>query len=38
VEGIGGTVAGCLFAVELSFLKGREKLAEWPTHAVMTVG
>jgi len=37
VEGIGGVVSGCLFAIELSFLPGREKLAGRPVHTVMSI-
>ena len=37
VEGIGGTVAGCMFVVELRFLAGRERLAGHTAHALITV-
>lgn len=36
VEQAGGTVAGCAFLVELSFLKGRAKLPQYDVFSVMT--
>jgi adenine phosphoribosyltransferase len=36
VEQLGGTVAGCGFLVELTFLKGRERLAPYDVHALIT--
>ena len=36
VESMGGVVAGLLFLVELSFLGGREKLGDYPTHSLLT--
>lgn len=36
VEGLGATVAGCLFLVELGFLNGRAKLGERPAHSMVT--
>jgi len=33
--GLGADVVGCAFLVELSFLRGREKLAPYPVHAVL---
>ncbi|MBI3268215.1 MAG: adenine phosphoribosyltransferase [Planctomycetes bacterium] len=35
VEDLGAQVAGCLFIVELGFLKGREKLAKHPVRAMV---
>jgi adenine phosphoribosyltransferase len=35
VEQLGGTVAGCGFLIELSFLKGRERLAGYDVHALI---
>jgi adenine phosphoribosyltransferase len=35
IEQAGGTVAGCAFLVELSFLGGREKLAGYDVHALV---
>ena len=32
---VGGNVAGYLFAIELSFLNGREKLGNHPVHALL---
>jgi adenine phosphoribosyltransferase len=37
VEGLGGSVAGCLFAVELRFLSGRARLEGQRVHAVMSI-
>lgn len=36
VESLGGRVAGAGFLIELSFLKGREKLPRYDLHAVLT--
>jgi adenine phosphoribosyltransferase len=36
VEDLGGTVAGCGFLIELAFLKGRERLAGYDVHALIT--
>ncbi len=36
VEQIGGEVVGCAFLVELGFLGGREKLAGFDVHALIT--
>jgi adenine phosphoribosyltransferase len=36
VEELGGEVVGCGFLVELAFLKGRERLAPYDTHALLT--
>jgi adenine phosphoribosyltransferase len=35
VEQLGGTVAGCGFLIELSFLRGRERLAGYDVHALI---
>ena len=35
VEQLGGTVAGCGFLIELTFLGGRERLAGYPVHALI---
>lgn len=35
VEGLGGTVVGALFVVELTFLHGRDKLAGHDVHALV---
>ena len=37
VEGIGGTVACCLFVVELRFLSGRERLGDHTSHALIEI-
>ena len=37
VRAIGGVVAGCAFAVELCFLKGRAQLQGAPVHVVMKI-
>lgn len=34
VEKLGGSIQGCLFFVELAFLKGRDKLS-WPTESLI---
>ena len=36
VERLGGTVVGCAFIVELGFLGGRERLAGYDVHALLT--
>jgi adenine phosphoribosyltransferase len=36
VEKLGGEVAGIEFLIELDFLKGREKLAKYPVHSLIT--
>ena len=36
VEQLGGTVAGCGFLIELAFLDGREALAGYDVHALIT--
>ena len=36
VEQLGGTVVGCGFLIELAFLGGREKLAPYDVHALIT--
>jgi adenine phosphoribosyltransferase len=36
VEGAGGVIAGCGFLVELAFLGGREPLAGYDVHALVT--
>jgi adenine phosphoribosyltransferase len=38
VEGLGGVVVGCAFAIELSFLGGRERLAPHTVHALIDYG
>ncbi|TAN49540.1 MAG: adenine phosphoribosyltransferase [Methylococcaceae bacterium] len=35
IERLGATVAGCAFVVELDFLQGREKLAEYFVHSLL---
>jgi adenine phosphoribosyltransferase len=35
VEQAGGQVAGCAFAIELSFLGGRERLAAYDVHSLI---
>jgi adenine phosphoribosyltransferase len=37
VEGVGGTVAGCAFVVELAFLAGRKRLGKRPIKALIRV-
>jgi adenine phosphoribosyltransferase len=37
VEGVGGTVAGCAFVVELAFLAGRKRLGKRPIEALIRV-
>jgi adenine phosphoribosyltransferase len=36
VEQLGGKVVGVAFMIELAFLKGREKLNDYPLHALIT--
>jgi adenine phosphoribosyltransferase len=36
VEQLGGTVAGCQFLIELTFLNGREALAGYDVHSLIT--
>jgi adenine phosphoribosyltransferase len=36
VEGTGAVIAGCAFLVELAFLGGRERLAGYDVHALLT--
>ena len=36
VEQLGGRVVGVAFMIELAFLKGREKLRNYPLHALIT--
>jgi adenine phosphoribosyltransferase len=36
VEQLGGQVVGCAFLIELSFLNGRERLADHPVHALIS--
>jgi adenine phosphoribosyltransferase len=36
VEQAGGVVAGCAFVIELSFLHGRERLADYEVHSLLT--
>lgn len=38
VQGLGAVIAGCFFAVELGFLKGREKLADHHCDALVHFG
>jgi adenine phosphoribosyltransferase len=38
VERLGGEVVGCGFLIELAFLGGRERLAPYPAHALLTYG
>ena len=35
VEGLGGTVAGALFVIELDFLDGRERLSGYDVHSLV---
>jgi adenine phosphoribosyltransferase len=35
VEGAGGVVAGCAFVIELEFLQGRERLADYDVHSLL---
>jgi adenine phosphoribosyltransferase len=36
VEQAGGVVAGCAFVIELEFLKGRERLAGYDVHSLIS--
>jgi adenine phosphoribosyltransferase len=36
VEQLGGVVAGCAYVIELAFLRGREMLAGYEVHALVT--
>jgi adenine phosphoribosyltransferase len=36
IEGLGGTVAGCAFLVELAFLDGRRRLEGFDVHALVS--
>jgi len=36
VERCGGTVAGCVFVIELAFLEGRRRLAPHPVHSLIS--
>jgi adenine phosphoribosyltransferase len=36
VEGTGARIAGCAFLVELAFLGGRERLAGYDVHALLS--
>ena len=36
VEQVGGVVAGCAFLIELAFLGGRERLAGYDVHSLVT--
>jgi adenine phosphoribosyltransferase len=36
VEQLGGEVVGCGFLIELAFLGGRERLAPYPAHALLS--
>ena len=36
VDQLGGEIAGCGFLIELAFLNGRERLAPYPAHALIT--
>jgi adenine phosphoribosyltransferase len=36
VEGAGGVVAGCAFVIELAFLAGRERLADYDVHSLLS--
>jgi len=35
VERLGGEVVGCCFIIELTFLKGRERLSKYDLHALI---
>jgi adenine phosphoribosyltransferase len=35
VEQAGGVVAGCAFVIELAFLRGRERLADYDVHSLL---
>jgi adenine phosphoribosyltransferase len=36
VERLGGQIVGCSFLIELAFLGGRERLAPYPAHALLS--
>ena len=36
VEQAGGVVAGCAFVIELAFLSGRERLADYQVHSLLS--
>ncbi len=36
VEQVGGVVAGCAFVIELAFLHGRERLADYDVHSLLS--
>jgi adenine phosphoribosyltransferase len=36
VEQAGGVVAGCAFVIELDFLSGRERLADYDVHSLLS--
>ena len=36
VEGLGGVVVGCAYVIELAFLRGREALAGYEVHALIS--
>ena len=36
VEQLGGRVVGVAFMIELGFLKGRDKLRNYPLHSLIT--
>jgi adenine phosphoribosyltransferase len=36
VEQVGGVVAGCAFVIELAFLSGRERLAGYDVHSLLS--
>jgi len=36
VEGLGGTVVGCAFLVELAFLDGRRRLEGFDVHSLVS--
>ena len=36
IEGAGARIAGCAFLVELAFLGGRERLAGYDVHALLS--
>jgi adenine phosphoribosyltransferase len=36
VEQAGGVVAGCAFVIELAFLSGRERLADYDVHSLLS--
>lgn len=36
VEMLGGSVIGCAFVMELGFLNGRQQLADYPVHTLLT--